>query len=223
HPLCPCDGGLGESSIDVPQIDLCVSPTPGAAEVCYDAEKRARHDELCAGGGECLRPELTADMGRILAGTTGVLNIKVTNVGNANLTLFNPTGSALGYSLSPAQQPGSNPYKVLVPGEVFSFELRRGGTSCGSRDARILINTDHPATRRSGQRRRAVRATICAAKPRRGVAVHRRARLPTLLCRHPHRQRAYTALVQAARHPRHRELRRGVQLAGSHLPPREHR
>ena len=89
---CNCsDASLQNAGLGVPRIDVCVVPEPGADEVCYEALKADGLGAGCEDDGTCSRPELIADMGRLLAGQSGTTPVTVKNLGEAPLTFFNPT------------------------------------------------------------------------------------------------------------------------------------
>ncbi len=146
---CQCgDDPLG--ALPIPQIDVCVAPTPGSPEVCYEAEKVRREAELCASG-ECVRPELTADMGLIPAGVEGSVSVRVRNTGTGDLYLC-PHGSSFGWSLAPAQQGASdnecdagNAYLVIAAETDDTFAVERSANTCGVSSLRlVLASNDQP-------------------------------------------------------------------------------
>ncbi|MEE8408790.1 MAG: choice-of-anchor D domain-containing protein, partial [Myxococcota bacterium] len=142
---CNCNEELGSAAPPVPKIDICISQTPGADETCYEAIKQARYGELCTGDGECLLPELDADLGRIDAGATGVLAVRVRNLGGADLTFFNPTrapGTSNRFSIDPPDSPGDGPYAVIPGGGEFVFTVELKGTLCGTHGARIVLTSN---------------------------------------------------------------------------------
>ena len=82
----------------------------GADELCYEALKAEGARGDCEDEGNCSRPELTADMGRLISGQAGTPPVTVKNLGEVALTFFNPTVA-----------PGSSdPFRPLVFKRILS-------------------------------------------------------------------------------------------------------
>ncbi len=158
---CTCNEGLGSAAPPVPDIDVCVKPAPDAAgEVCYQAEKNRLREDLCRGiepGGECRLASLTANLGRVVANSSGALEVRVVNKGFAPLRLLNPPpvpGNSGRFRLDPAQPPGPDAVYLEVPGrerlpggdagpeQTKTFNVTISGTVCGPHSARILLRSN---------------------------------------------------------------------------------
>lgn len=143
---CQCSEGLEGVETSVPKIDVCVSPEPGAEEVCYEALKSATRQENCSSNGECVLPELSANVGRIAAGGATGMPVTVKNVGEEDLVFYNPTvatGSSSQFRISPAVSPDpAGIYIVLAPAESFQFQVELRGSLCGPQSARWVLTSN---------------------------------------------------------------------------------
>jgi hypothetical protein len=147
---CTCAGGLGSADPNVPQIDICVRPTPAADEVCYDQIRIDRAAELCAGGGTCLLPELSADLGRIEANASGILAVRIKNIGTEVLKIFTPVlapGSSIRFRLDNPEQPDAeNVYVKIPPATEYVMNVKLSGASCGTQIGRFVITSNDAET-----------------------------------------------------------------------------
>lgn len=143
---CQCSEGLEGVSPDLPKIDVCVASVPGGEEICYESLKAATREENCSASGECVLPELNADVGRVVAGGDTRLPVTVKNLGDADLIFYNPTvatGSSTQFRIAPGvSQDPQGIYIVLEPGETFQFEAELRGNLCGPQTARWVLTSN---------------------------------------------------------------------------------
>ena len=143
---CQCSEGLETISSNVPKIDICVTAAPGGEEVCYEALKAATREENCSASGQCVLPELNADIGRVVAGENSRLPVTVKNLGEAELIFYNPTvatGSSTQFRIAPGvSQDPQGIYMVLQPGESFSFDAELRGNLCGPQSAQWVLTSN---------------------------------------------------------------------------------
>ncbi len=142
------DENLGGANLSVPQIDVCVPSAVSGEDICYEAEKVTRVDELCSEEDVCRTPILDVDLGVIDAGGSGSATIRVKNVGDGTLNLYSPStapGSSTRYRLEPAQDPTEANYAVLKKNEDFKFQIILRGTMCGEHKATLLLSSNDAA------------------------------------------------------------------------------
>jgi hypothetical protein len=146
---CNCNEDINRAEVDVPIIDVCVTPAPGEPERCYEAWKAEQRSELCSGGGECRRPELTLDMGSVPAGSGGSTKVVLKNLGGAALVVKELELSAetptTAFAVNPDPQGMNQDLVTLEQDESLEVAITLRGNVCGAHAAKFRIFSNDAA------------------------------------------------------------------------------